>query len=786
MNWHLILIDIFFIYCSYRVGQKFELTPFAFNQNIKLFDLIILFDLLYVLILVALFVKDVFWHQPKPIVQNGEGFAVDESILIDPANDILKRNRFIEELRNKLKATKTQNGSFPIGIVAKWGSGKSTFINSLVNGLDQKDFVVIELNVWKYASSAQIIEGLFEQLKSKLHQYSFKIENKLQQYSNSLLKGAQGDEISILRNILSVFSTERSLEQQYEYINSELKKLPIKIVIVIDDLDRLDKKEIYEVIRLIRNTANFSNTFFIVAYDRNYLLNAIEEINPYEAHTYLEKIFQLEFTLPPISAELIREQLWQRLSAFLTENDKIGYREMIENGSQFYEENYRADLTSMFLSNIRDVVRFTNSFRLNYEFIKDEIFFPDFFNLELIRFKHPELYTELYYDSERILTIEDPRDSNGFENLMYYTLSSKKTDNTLNLRTYLEELKIDYKLSKQEIDKLCNALNSIFPGPDQILEPRKKINNFHLTVIKPSMFERYFILSVQGKLSEIEFSKMRQFPFNQLIEKINEIINDEELITGLSERFKAMKDFDNREDFEKMSLSMLYFAGRQHPEKYNGAYIGLDMKKFAALITDDKIAALYKDPLDYKNFLKDLLKTYEIEYSYRNDFTYSALRVLFSYFKRQLKHTEIQDIQLENFRNSFLKQSTLNLDTLTFFHATEKQIYSASSQEIMFIKNPIAVRMMRRLILNGNMDEFIKNSVDELLFENTFKINELPSQIFKSNEFFVCVLKKYKGPSKYRLEFIQLYELMKKDLNYTRGVPPSFFKEIPITVRTRN
>lgn len=60
-----------------------------------------------------------------------------------------------------------------------------------------------------------------------------------------------------------------------------------------------------EVLSLIRNSANFSNTIFIVAYDRNYLVSALEKVNNYHPHAYLEKIFQLELPLPQFERDII-------------------------------------------------------------------------------------------------------------------------------------------------------------------------------------------------------------------------------------------------------------------------------------------------------------------------------------------------------------------------------------------------------------------------------------------------------------------------------------------------
>lgn len=326
-------------------------------------------------------------------------------------------------------------------------------------------------------------------------------------------------------------------------------------------MDRLDKNEIYEVIRLVRNTANFTNTFFIVAYDRNYLLNAIQEINGYQPYYFLEKIFQIEFTLPPISGEILQKEISKRLDPFLTEKSKVGYRDLLNKEFLFLEEG-DADLTHQYIRNIRDVVRFINSFLLSYGFVKDEIYFPDFYNLELIRFKHPDLFSEIYMQHNSFLTTRrDPnRDGENYGNtfaLNYIGEQPNGIDMSY-LKKYLTSEKETYKLSENDIDLIDNSFASIFPNYKNITNTRKKTANYYLSVTRPSMFDRYFILGVEGKLSEIEFSKMRQLPISDFLMSLNEISKQQDLIDELGERFEEIKDFDNKEDFEKIITGIFF------------------------------------------------------------------------------------------------------------------------------------------------------------------------------------------------------------------------------------
>ena len=166
-------------------------------------------------------------------------------------------------------------------------------------------------------------------------------------------------------------------------IDDTLKRLNKKIVIYIDDLDRLDSTELLEVMRLIRNTADFRNTFFVVAYDRNYVLNALEKHNPINLQNYLDKIFQLEITLPYFNKVILREKLSQLISKKWSIEDYSELHKIIINATQI----------DGWLDNMRDVTRLANAVLLNYSKLHEEVDFYDFLKIEVLRLKYPSVYT---------------------------------------------------------------------------------------------------------------------------------------------------------------------------------------------------------------------------------------------------------------------------------------------------------------------------------------------------------------------------------------------------------
>ena len=77
-----------------------------------------------------------------------------------------------------------------------------------------------------------------------------------------------------------------------ESIKQTLKRIPQRILVVIDDFDRLSKDEILEVLKLIDSNAAFPNMFFMTAYDKKQVNKYFGDIGNGEDACFVDfKIF---------------------------------------------------------------------------------------------------------------------------------------------------------------------------------------------------------------------------------------------------------------------------------------------------------------------------------------------------------------------------------------------------------------------------------------------------------------------------------------------------------------
>src|SRR5690606_16329262 len=134
-----------------------------------------------------------------------------------------------------------------------------------------------------------------------------------------------------------------------------------------------DNEEIVEVIRLIRNNANFYNTFFIVAYDRNYVVNALKNHNQYRQEQFLEKIFQIEITLPYFKSDILRYKLAEKLKQKFPQDFHSTIDEEVIGSPSIVPV-----FLNEWLGSMRDVTRLANALVLNLSKLNGEVVFNDF------------------------------------------------------------------------------------------------------------------------------------------------------------------------------------------------------------------------------------------------------------------------------------------------------------------------------------------------------------------------------------------------------------------------
>ncbi len=309
----------------------------------------------------------------------------------------------VNGLFNQINNCKAQS-SFSIGINARWGDGKSSFINLLIEKFreNEEHFIVIQFNP-RHAPNGSIQASFFEMLFSELSKYDSRFTHSFNDYLRVI------DVMADNKYLSAIFKTTKLLnrESEKDKIDEAIKRLNKRIIVIIEDLDRLMADEIIEVFKLIDGNASFDNIIFISAYDKIRIQSLIKQSDAYSA--YSDKFFVHERILPLLTRESILGYLSNNLTKGIRlENDEEEeIKRIITNDNSFFKT---------YLHNLRDVKRYINSVRPSLAGVSGELKIRDYLLIGLVRYRYPQEYRLLYDQNEykdsnlnfkRVITIED-------------------------------------------------------------------------------------------------------------------------------------------------------------------------------------------------------------------------------------------------------------------------------------------------------------------------------------------------------------------------------------------
>ena len=447
-----------------------------------------------------------------------------EKPLISKNEDLLGRKKVANDLAKEIESYENED-SLTIGIVGKWGSGKTSFINMVLESFKgNNNYIVIKFNPWNISSRKQLISDFFLQLSNNIEKKG----------SNEIIE-AIGKSLGTLSKFfkplgfipaLSVLSTigditekasefineyveseKEDLESLKDNINNELTNFDKKIIIVIDDIDRLCDDEIREIFQLVKSIADFKNTIYILSYDREIVTKALDKTQQDKGEEYLEKIVQVPLVLPYISKSDLDKIFINRLNITINIPDE-------EYDNSYFSEIYYNGLAENF-ENLRDIERYMNVFSLGINLAREELNINDYIVITLIKVFEPDLYEYIKNNKE------------------YF--SGTKFDEFLNKdkKEILTELERIYeKLKKLEKRKIKRLMEVVFPKLEVTTYDEGFIDIWGKTrrIATPVYFESYFRLDFpEDEIKKSEIKKFREFSTEEDLIKIFNINNKKKI-----------------------------------------------------------------------------------------------------------------------------------------------------------------------------------------------------------------------------------------------------------------
>ena len=323
-------------------------------------------------------------------------FNTDKPIQ-NSTEDLLGRKSFsktLSEAVNQYKGT----DSLVIGLFGKWGVGKTSIVNMVLENLNDK--IIVNFSPWNYDSHSDLINLFFIELRKSiidngnvrdeksLKEAFFEYKRAIKNISNKpVVKGIIS---ALLQKFVGVHLEDLwsppSLEETREQLKKELGKINRKIIVVIDDIDRLTNEQIKDIFQLVKQVANFPNVIYLLSMDREVVCRALDEVQKIDGHEYLDKIIQIPIEIPELRESKIHDILIQNLESIVSSLPK-----KINIDSNYFRQIFRTCVIP-YVGTLRDVNKIINTFQFRFEVLFDETSFEDMLALTVLEVLEPKLY----------------------------------------------------------------------------------------------------------------------------------------------------------------------------------------------------------------------------------------------------------------------------------------------------------------------------------------------------------------------------------------------------------
>lgn len=426
--------------------------------------------------------------------------------------DLLNRGSFAESLADTIMQY-SFSSSFTIGLYGKWGSGKTSLLNMVLDNIERSDknTIILRFNPWLCTDSKQLIAQFFKQMANTIKLKNPKKDHVwelIDQYADvfdmaSLIPVAgsivaMGGKILAKKAKKHIDQLTNDLQGRKNQIIEKMKKENLKIVVSIDDIDRLSEEEIIVVFQLVKSLADFPNTIYLLVFDYDVVVRALANIQHGDGKEYLEKIVQVPFEIPAPDMTSIQNTFFTKLNIILGDIPKDKWDKEI--WSQLFLFGIKE-----YIMSIRDVIRYINVLSLKYQLLKDETDLIDLLGLTCLQVFEPYIYSILP-------NYKDILCNSSYEQLKGITEKMQKTFETI---ISDRETVVNESAAKTILGIIFPQFKSFVKLSYNMGRSYNQCSLINRNIAIGACFDRYFSLTLEN-------DAIPSFTVNQLIYKANE------------------------------------------------------------------------------------------------------------------------------------------------------------------------------------------------------------------------------------------------------------------------
>jgi hypothetical protein len=296
--------------------------------------------------------------------------------------DALRRASLVESICVKLMISKSP----VVALFGEFGSGKTSILNLLREHLADKA-IVVSFSTWLPGSQETLTAYLLSDIANECHkQY---IVPGLRKSAQRLAK-ALGRNVPLLRDYLESLPVATQ-KDDIDSVKAALGRLPERVIVLLDELDRMEKQELVTLLKMIRGITTLPNVSFVCAGDRRTIVEVAKGNFDDKNNAYFEKFFPVSIQIPEANPEALRRAGTERLVAAFRRRDWFENESQVETFRKHIDRIWDQRIAP-FCRNLRATGLLANDVGAAAAPLRREVHPVDLTLIELLRRFKPAIY----------------------------------------------------------------------------------------------------------------------------------------------------------------------------------------------------------------------------------------------------------------------------------------------------------------------------------------------------------------------------------------------------------
>jgi hypothetical protein len=303
--------------------------------------------------------------------------------------DAIGRGEFVETILTHVLADSEPS----LGITADFGEGKSSILHLVRVSLEGGGkAIAVPFRTWLPGNETTFVSSLFATAMSAIREKYFlpPWRSTFKNYGRVVL-GALPKSWGFLSDFLAADSQSTQIKEMTDLFCL----LPIRIVFLLDEVDRMHEEELRVLLKILRGAPELTNVCYICAFSKEALARVVSPGDAEFGSRYLDKFFPVQLQLPRVDDDLRESLFAERLSTVFEEEGLLTSDPEQKQFDELRNDLWYGALDKQ-LTNIRVLGQFIRGFQSSLHVSKSEVNTFDLLVIEGVRQLLPSTYRFIY------------------------------------------------------------------------------------------------------------------------------------------------------------------------------------------------------------------------------------------------------------------------------------------------------------------------------------------------------------------------------------------------------